>query len=169
MPFRFSYKQPHRILDLCLKLRNFTTIVLFLFFVPSFFCIFHVPHALSVEISSSILNFSFTKSAKMLSLFSHVSSWNPAKMRLFRGLQSSKLASFFFVLEKKSSVVSSSLISSTPLSISSSLLLTSSIWYWTLSSKSVNSFLIFEFLVDLIYTRKNVMDSQFKSSFQNQK
>ena len=101
--------------------------------------------------SSSIPNFSFTKFVIMLSLSSYVSlvsSWNPSRRRLFRRLRPSKSASFFFVFMTKSSVISSSLISSTLLSMSSSFLLTSSafsLWYWTLSLKYVNSFLIFEF------------------------
>ena len=105
--------------------------------------------ALSVNKSSSIPNFSFTKSVIMLSLFSHVSlvsSRNSSKRRLFRQLRPSKSTSFFFDFVTKSSVTLYSLISSTLLLMSSSFLLTSSTFslcYCTLFS--VNYFLIFLF------------------------
>ena len=122
-----------RILDLHLKLINFTMIVLFLLFVPSFLRIFPVLCALSTELFSSSPKFSFTKSVMMLSLSSHISF---SKQRLFWRLRSSKLASFFFVFV----FVCASFTSATLLSMSSSFLLTLStfsLWYWTLSNLSI--------------------------------
>ena len=54
-------------------LKSFTTIILFVFLVPSFLCNFPVRCALSIKMSSLIPNFSFTKSVIILSLSSHVS------------------------------------------------------------------------------------------------
>ena len=71
-----------RTFDLSLKLRNFTTIALFLLLVPSLFCIFPVQCSLSIEMSSSTPNFSFTIYVMTFSISSHdslVSSWNPSK------------------------------------------------------------------------------------------